>query len=85
MYRRGFTGYRFASSPARERATETAKDVKKPPLLAWASGARGRAPASMGCLAPSRAPAAHAGRVENRLSPVLPHQTVHALLTHTAF
>ncbi|MCX7096422.1 MAG: SIR2 family protein [Methylococcales bacterium] len=25
------------------------------------------------------------GRVENRLSPALPHQTVHALLTHTAF
>ena len=25
------------------------------------------------------------GRVENRLAPVLPHQTVHALLTHTAF
>ena len=25
------------------------------------------------------------GRVENRLAPALPHQTVHALLTHTAF
>ncbi len=25
------------------------------------------------------------GRVENRLTPALPHQTVHALLTHTAF
>ncbi len=25
------------------------------------------------------------GRVEDRLSPALPHQTVHALLTHTAF
>ena len=24
-------------------------------------------------------------RVEDRLSPALPHQTVHALLTHTAF
>ena len=25
------------------------------------------------------------GRVENRLSPALPHQTVHAVLPHTAF
>ena len=25
------------------------------------------------------------GRVENRFSPALPHQTVRALLTHTAF
>lgn len=26
-----------------------------------------------------------AGRVENRLSPALPHQTVHAVFPHTAF
>ena len=25
------------------------------------------------------------GRVENRLSPALPHQTVHAIFPHTAF
>jgi hypothetical protein len=25
------------------------------------------------------------GRVENRLSPALPHQTVHAVFPHTAF
>ena len=31
------------------------------------------------------APCRAHGRVENRLSPALPHQTVHALLTHTAF
>src|ERR1017187_2385804 len=30
-------------------------------------------------------PSASSGRVESRLSPVLPHQTVHALLAHTAF
>ncbi|MCI0733994.1 MAG: hypothetical protein L0Y38_09270, partial [Methylococcaceae bacterium] len=34
---------------------------------------------------PGLRPAGNKGRVENRLAPALPHQTVHAVFPHTAF